>query len=371
MTTLNGDVAVHRPDPVQTGVSTADLFERLAWRDPVTGGPLEPIVTARTPAGVPMSGALRRVGTTQGYPIVDCVVRLTPELAHRHRAWLAPLGLTPPESTSDVGALQAVDTVDSFGWQWMWAANMRTEEDLAWRVARRFGVEPSAFAGGLALDAGAGAGDQTRYLSRFSAGVVSIDLSEAIDLVASKMRMHSEWVGIQGDVTSLPFADGQFDTVYCEGVIQHTRDSAATVRELVRVTAPGGLILASHYVRRDATSLGSRLFRRVTLGHYNFLRDRLSRMERYRLLLVTGVLAALSYVPLLGRLVRWSGTAMYSDLMPDLKTTWTNTFDKFGNHSYQRFINVDEFWAFFERLGNVRLDLKEIGVVTARKEGGT
>lgn len=343
----------------------AVLFDRVAWRDPLTGGPLTPIVEARTPAGVPISGALRRPGTNVAYPIVDCVVRLTPELAQQHKDWLTPLGLVPPTQHGE--ETQAVETVESFGWQWLWASEMRSEPDLQWRVVSRFHQDPSVFNKKIVLDAGAGAGDQTRYLYRHSAGVVSVDLSEAIDVVASKMRMKPEWVGVQGDVTCLPFADEQFDVVYCEGVIQHTRDSVQAVRELARVARPNALILASHYTRRRVTSPSERMLRSLTLRHYNLMRGRLSRMDRYRLLLVTGILASTTYVPLIGKLMRWSGTAVYSELMPEFKTTWANTFDKYGNHSYQRFIAPDEFWGYFEQLGNMSLEVKEHGVVVARK----
>jgi hypothetical protein len=77
------------------------LFDCIAWRDPVTGRRLEPRVTARTPAGVPICGALVVSGTSVAYPIVDCVARLTPELAQRYASWLEPMGLRPP-AASDV-----------------------------------------------------------------------------------------------------------------------------------------------------------------------------------------------------------------------------------------------------------------------------
>src|SRR5436305_5779946 len=138
------------------------LFDTISWRDPLTGGPLEPIIAARTPHGLPVSGAMRVAGTNVGYPIVDCVVRLTADAAFRHREWLEPYGLAAPQSAE---AFQAQETVDSFGFQWAWVGNMRTDADLQMRVANRFGVQPSFFDGKLVLDSGAGAGDQSRYLA--------------------------------------------------------------------------------------------------------------------------------------------------------------------------------------------------------------
>lgn len=347
-----------RSEHAPTGV----LFDELCWRDPLSGSVLRPIVSARTPAGVPICGALQIPETNYGYPIVDCVVRLTPELAHRYREWLAIIGLEPPTPSAETkSAFQHEGTVESFGFQWAWNSNMRNEADLRWRVADRFNVKPVDFASKLVLDAGAGAGDQSRYLIDNDAKVVSIDLSSAIDVVAAKLRMSPSWVGVQGDITHMPFADNQFDWVYCEGVIQHTQDSARTVEELCRVLQYGGTVLATHY------SKPSRLFGRVKHAYMLGLRNRLCRWDRYRLLAFTGCLAALAYVPLLGRLVRMSGTAVYYDLMPDFRTTWTNTFDNHGSHRYQRYVTPAEFWSYFERTGNMEQLFENGTIVVARK----
>jgi SAM-dependent methyltransferase len=318
------------------------LFDRIRWIDPISGAPLTPVVVSRTPGGVPIHGAMRIGETNRAYPIVDSIVRATPEAARKHARWLEPLGLEPP---GEAGSFQEEASVDSFGFQWSWTADMRNEDDLRWRVASRFGVDPAEFAGKTVLDAGAGAGDQSRWLLGRGADVVSVDLSAAIDVVAAKLRLEPNWVGIQGDVTALPLAPGQFDVVYCEGVIQHTRDSAATVRELLRVAAAGGRILATHYPAPE------RLPGRLRVGALTALRRRLSRMERYKLLFVAGVLAASAYLPLVGWLVRRFGLAIHQPAMPRFRTTWTNTFDMYGNHTYQRVISADTFWSYFRAAG--------------------
>lgn len=336
-----------------TGVSDRDrgrvLFDDIRWRDPLSGRDLEPIVAARTPAGVPISGALRVPGTEFGYPIVDSVVRLTPDLAHNYRRWLEPFDLVPPESDVGADSFQSEDTVESFGFQWTWNSEMRSEQDLLWRVAARFELAPRDFAGKVVLDAGAGAGDQSRWLLRQGARVVSVDLSSSIEVVARKLRDHSHWVGVQGDLMVLPLAPAQMDIVYCEGVLPFTRDASVAVKELCRVTVDGGLILATHY-QTPETSLGSRLRHIVVTG----LRSRLCHMDRYKLLWVTGNLAALAYVPVLKTVIRRSGIAPYGDAMPDFKTTWTNTFDTYGDHAYQRYVSEDEFWRYFEATGVAR-----------------
>lgn len=342
----------------------APLFDRIRWRDPVSGAPLEPIVSARTPAGVPICGALRVAGTQLGYPITDCVARLTPALAEQHRAWLVPFGLEPVPQPGSGAGFQPGSTVESFGFQWNWHSEMRSQDDLAWRVARRFQVEPEVFGGRLALDAGAGAGDQSRWILGRGADVVSVDLSSAIDVVARKLRMSPGWVGVQGDVTALPLQPGQFDVVYCEGVIQHTRDSGLAVRELARVLAPGGLLLATHYDR------SRRLLGRLKLRYIEALRARWSRNDQHALLLKTGRMAALAQLPLVGRALRLSGTVMVDPRMPDFKTTWINTYDAYGSHAFQRYVAPEQFWGYFDGADGMEIQFRDGGVVAARKQPG-
>ena len=65
----------------------------------------------------------------------------------------------------------------------------------------------------------------------------------------------SEYVGVdfvenpvaelRGSVESLPVEDGSFDLVLCTQVLEHCDDPVQAVRELRRVTAPGGRVLAS------------------------------------------------------------------------------------------------------------------------------
>ena len=50
---------------------------------------------------------------------------------------------------------------------------------------------------------------------------------------------------LRGPVEALPVGDGAFDVVLCTQVLEHCDDPAQAVRELRRVTAPGGRVLAS------------------------------------------------------------------------------------------------------------------------------
>jgi SAM-dependent methyltransferase len=68
-------------------------------------------------------------------------------------------------------------------------------------------------------------------------------------------ELASEYIGVDvqenphadlnGAIEHLPVPDGSFDIVLCTQVLEHVEDPAAAVRELHRVTAPGGRVLAS------------------------------------------------------------------------------------------------------------------------------
>lgn len=50
---------------------------------------------------------------------------------------------------------------------------------------------------------------------------------------------------LEGTVEEIPVPDGSFDLVLCTQTLEHAEDPAGAVRELRRVVAPGGRVLAS------------------------------------------------------------------------------------------------------------------------------
>ena len=57
-------------------------------------------------------------------------------------------------------------------------------------------------------------------------------------------RVGRPFLRVQADGESLPFASGSFDVAYCVATLHHALDLGAMVRELARVTRPGGHVLA-------------------------------------------------------------------------------------------------------------------------------
>jgi ubiquinone/menaquinone biosynthesis C-methylase UbiE len=97
------------------------------------------------------------------------------------------------------------------------------------------------------LDVGCGPGSITRGLAeRLAPGqVIGIDTAEAVlrsarEEAAARGLTNLEYH--QGSVYELPFEDGSFDAVYAHQVLQHLREPARAVGEMLRVLRPGGLL---------------------------------------------------------------------------------------------------------------------------------
>jgi ubiquinone/menaquinone biosynthesis C-methylase UbiE len=92
------------------------------------------------------------------------------------------------------------------------------------------------------LDVGCGQGIDLIQLARAGARVTGIDLTPRHVELA---REHLEALGLdgvvlEGDAERLPFPDDSFDLVTSNGVLHHTPDMEAALREIRRVLRPDG-----------------------------------------------------------------------------------------------------------------------------------
>ena len=106
---------------------------------------------------------------------------------------------------------------------------------------------PHLVSGQQLLDVGCGPGTITLDLAaRVAPGaVVALDREPAV--LAEVERLASERGATNvstttGDVYALDFADGAFDVVHAHQVLQHLSDPIAALREMRRVTRPGGVV---------------------------------------------------------------------------------------------------------------------------------
>ena len=106
-------------------------------------------------------------------------------------------------------------------------------------------INPSETFGGMrCLDAGCGNGRGALFMaSNGAASVDCIDIS-AVNVASTATNLTSRGfssTGVRhGSLEALPFPDQTFDVVWCNGVIMHTANPDACLRELARVLKVGG-----------------------------------------------------------------------------------------------------------------------------------
>ena len=118
------------------------------------------------------------------------------------------------------------------------------------------------------LDVGAGVGHWGRTLAMVLSGeasVVGVDREpewvSAATRIAVQRGLGERLTYALGVAEELAFADASFDLVTCQTVLIHVPDPRAVLREMLRVTKPGGLVLlaepnnfASHAIGTSETA---------------------------------------------------------------------------------------------------------------------
>jgi ubiquinone/menaquinone biosynthesis C-methylase UbiE len=118
-----------------------------------------------------------------------------------------------------------------------------------WRTAENSAgyLLPALVPGTRLLDVGCGPGSVTIDLAaRLEPGeVIGVDSSEAVVEIAREAAKEAGASNVTfevADAYSLPFEDDTFDVVHAHQVLQHLTDPIAALREMRRVTRPGGLV---------------------------------------------------------------------------------------------------------------------------------
>ena len=116
-------------------------------------------------------------------------------------------------------------------------------QDRRWRGAVVRAVAPRP--GERILDLAAGTGTSSRPFADAGAVVVPCDFSQGMLQVGKRAR--PELAFVAGDGTRLPFADGTFDAVTISFGLRNIVDPDAGLRELRRVTRPGGRLVVCEF----------------------------------------------------------------------------------------------------------------------------
>lgn len=157
--------------------------------------------------------------------------------------------------------------------------------------------------GARVLDCAAGTGEFSLAVAGKAASVLCTDMSLPMLEQARKKAQRRGLANIsfaQRDVTALSDPDGSFDTVIAANVLHLLPEPEQAVRELWRVTAPGGrLILPTYLQGRTGTAYGTMIKIYQGVGfHY----EHAFTPENYRVFLERLNLAPVSVEVIPGRL---------------------------------------------------------------------
>lgn len=151
-------------------------------------------------------------------------------------------------------------------------------------IMPRIEAEAEGLRGKHLLEIGCGMGfDGAEFLER-GVRVTATDLTPA---AVELTRRHFEARGLEpedvrvANVLDLDFPDETFDAVWANGVIHHTGDNRAAIREIRRVLVPGGRAIISNFYRKPSWMLLLTRLGRVNIEHEDrdppvtdFLRER-------------------------------------------------------------------------------------------------
>ncbi|WP_225752933.1 demethylmenaquinone methyltransferase [Actinotalea sp. Marseille-Q4924] len=116
-------------------------------------------------------------------------------------------------------------------------------QDRRWRAATIRAVD--ARLGDRVLDLAAGTGTSSEPFAAAGVRVVPCDFSVGMLTVGKRRRPDLPFTA--GDATRLPFADASFDAVTISFGLRNVVDTAAALREMLRVTRPGGRLVVTEF----------------------------------------------------------------------------------------------------------------------------
>jgi SAM-dependent methyltransferase len=255
---------------------------------PVTRSPLDLDCRVRESDEILEGFLISREGAR--YPIIGGVPRMLPphlrgQLAEDYpefyRRYAGELG-----QSASHGSVQAAvqrHTQSSFGYEWTWAADYDPGNFADW-IPDGFTIE-KLFSGRRGLEIGCGAGRHARETAALADEHFAADLSRAVDAAFANTRDRPNCHVVQADAFHMPFREGEFDYVYCLGVLQHFHDPPAGFRAIAKLPRPEGILLANVY----------QLSRPVMIGLLSAVRRCTTRMSNPTLRRLSEVAGRLEY----------------------------------------------------------------------------
>ena len=144
----------------------------------------------------------------------------------------------------------------NFGYQWNKFALTQIDKAANLTISKnRFfaetGWDKEDLSGKNVLEVGSGAGRFTQVvLDCTNAELYSVDYSNAVEANYSNNGSNQRLRLFQASIYELPFTAGQFDKVFCLGVLQHTPDVEASLKAVIEMAKPGGEVIVDFYPKK-------------------------------------------------------------------------------------------------------------------------
>lgn len=293
-------------------------------------------------------------GCTEVYPVIDGIPRMIvgPErrqLCAQRAAWFSVGGRAERFAGWAVTAGRAarLSVVGRFDREWQAFSSVGTAEH-ARLFSDYFDLVPAEVIGPdrIALDAGCGGGRWAHEVQRHGARVIAIDLGLSIEVAARNTAASGRVACIQADVCRLPVRGGAVDLAYSLGVLHHVERTEDGLRELARITRPGGWSLVYLYYALEGRPPHYRALFRLIDG----LRRATSLLPQSLLVAVTTLIAATVYLPLarIALALRTLGLGTVASALPlsfyatlSFRTMRNDSLDRFGTRLEKRFTRAE------------------------------
>lgn len=203
-------------------------------------------------------------------------------------------------------------------WSRQWARwsglHVSSPADAAEKFKQKFGLDPRdpSLLPMKVLDAGCGSGRNLLAFLNTKHWVWGVDLSDSVEVVRRTIKGENIEI-CQADLTKLPFPNGFFDLVFCDGVLIHLPDIQSAISCLSQKLKTGGQIFLA-MAKEIPVDRRDLVRREKIINFYRYFTTRISNQQA--IMKIVDALSGLYYHRnrrLLGRLVWYLCPELHDD----------------------------------------------------------